>query len=131
MHMDKGGKGFWVHPFEVSATGVYRARTGGTEAIPVVKLPAKAGDTWSWGPRAGRVSTTFTVRAVDEAVDVPAGKFQAVCVEEVSKLDDEVTSTTRSWYAPEVGLVKSVASSGRGKVQDRVQVLKAFQRGTK
>lgn len=128
LHMDKGGRGYHVHPSEVAAGGVYRARTGGTEAIPVVKLPARVGDTWSPGPRAARVSTTFTVRAVDEAVEVPAGRFRAVCVEEVTKLGDEVLSTTKSWYAPDVGVVKSVTPSGGGR-PDRVQVLTAFKRG--
>jgi hypothetical protein len=129
MDMDKEGKGYRQHPFEVSATGVYRARTTGTEAIPVVKLPAKVGDAWSPRPWPTGVSMTFTVLAVDEAIEVPAGKFKAVCVEEVTKLGDEVMSTTKSWYAPDVGVVKSVTSFSGGKVKDRVQVLKAFKRG--
>jgi hypothetical protein len=129
MNMDKEGKKWWVHPSEVAATGVYRARTGGTEAIPIVKLPAKVGDTWSPGRWPAGISMTFTVLAVDETVEVPAGKFKAVCVQEVNKFRDEVMSSTKSWYAPEVGVVKSVTSDGRGNVKDRVQVLKVFKRG--
>jgi hypothetical protein len=132
MNMDKDGKSWWVHPFEVWTDGVYRSRTRGTEAIPVLKLPVKAGSTWSAriGPATGKgFLYTYTVRAVDEEIEVPAGKFKAICVEEATKLGDEDMSKTTSWYAPEVGLVKSVLSYSGGKVKDRVQVLKAFKRG--
>jgi hypothetical protein len=56
-------------------------------------------------------------------VEVPAGKFKALRVE--WKTDENVLALTATrWYAPGVGLVKEVTSSGGA---EQTQVLKSFR----
>jgi RNA polymerase sigma factor (sigma-70 family) len=111
----------------VSAKGVYLVEVAGkvhAEPLPLLKLPAKAGDSWTVEhqiPAAGPAQFTSTVSKV-EGVKVPAGTFQAIRVEEKTEQTNPPTTATR-WYAPGVGLVKMVASSGT--VEHSV-VLKSF-----
>jgi hypothetical protein len=67
----------------------------------------------------GSVKFTYTVSKVEE-VEVPAGKFKAIRVEE--KTDALLMSATR-WFAPGVGLVKMVTISGKN---EQIQVLKSY-----
>jgi hypothetical protein len=116
----------------VSDRGVRRLSVGGRD-LPadrwLVKVPARAGDTWTVeldNPPPGRppLKMAYTVRG-EEEVEVPAGKFKAVRVDAV--LDDPaVPAPVTSWYAPGVGLVRSVSKIGK---DDRVQVLKSFAAG--
>jgi hypothetical protein len=115
---------------EVSARGVFRLGTAGTELpkpLPLLKLPAKPGDTWESDPAAAKAGVGPTVYTVgkEEEVEVPAGKFRAIPVEAVRELKGRTFKST-SWYAPGVGLVKLVSSSG---ASERVQVLKSFTPG--
>jgi hypothetical protein len=118
----------------VTDLGLRRLSVGGRD-LPadrwLVKAPVKAGDTWTVeldNPPPGRppVKMTFTVRG-EEEVEVPAGKFKAVRVD--AALDEaRASAPVSSWYAPGVGLVKSVSKVGK---DDRVQVLKSFAAGKK
>jgi hypothetical protein len=99
---------------------------------PKLKLPAKAGDQWTYesdggdGPAGSK--TTHTV-AKEEEVEVPAGKFKALRVDsELTVVGLAVESTRRrsDWYAPRVGLVKSVINSGP---RESTMVLKSFTPG--
>lgn len=116
--------------FSVSEKGVTRIATSGRELpvpIPLLKLPAKPGDTWTWEPDAGGgppSKTTYTL-GKEEEIEVPAGKFRALRVESEQDLGGRVFKSTL-WYAPGVGLVKSVMNNG---ATDRVQVLKSFTPG--
>jgi hypothetical protein len=115
---------------DVSARGVYLVEFAGTvhaEAVPLLKLPAKAGDSWTVQrhiPGAHRgVPFTCTVGKVEE-VKVPAGTFKAIRVEERPDLDLRMSATR--WYAPGVGLVKEVTTSGKN---EQTKVLKAYTPG--
>jgi hypothetical protein len=118
--------------YEVSAAGVVRVAVGGglpDPPLPLLKLPAKAGDTWDWVVAGfdglkDPPKLTFTVRG-EEAVEVPAGKFQAVRVDRGSGRGP-FASTRSDWYAPGVGLVKSVEAFGG---TEKTSVLKAFTPG--
>jgi hypothetical protein len=126
-------KGRKVAPsqFSVSEKGVTRVATSGRELpvpMPLLKLPGKPGDTWTWEPDpagAAPRKTTYTL-GKEEEVEVPAGKFKALRVESELDLGGNVIKGTL-WYAPGVGLVKSVTSSGGGT--GRTQVLKSFTPG--
>jgi hypothetical protein len=61
----------------------------------------------------------------EEEVEVPAGKFKALRVEAEQELGANVFKSTL-WYAPGVGLVKSVTNTNG---TERVQVLKSFTPG--
>jgi hypothetical protein len=86
--------------------------TTGDEREPVLKFPAQAGDSWSWEVR-GRAYKR-TVKSLNETVTVGregATRVYADClaVEFSSTVDRDgatVTMTSRSLYAPGVGLVK-------------------------
>jgi hypothetical protein len=110
----------------VSDKGVRRLSAGGRdlrEPYWIVKLPVKAGDSWSvdQSPPPG-VRTTYTVHG-EEEVEVPAGKFKAIRVDSVTGGSDGKGFKGSFWYAPALGLVRSVTPVADG---DRVQSLKTF-----
>jgi hypothetical protein len=120
--------------FQVSAKGVFRL--GGAkgelgEPVPLLKLPAKEGETWTVerpgsfakGP-GGSNKATYTV-GKEEEVEVPAGKFKAIRVEMALELRGG-TLKSSTWYAAGVGIIKVVTPSGD---KERTQVLKSFTPG--
>jgi hypothetical protein len=126
---DVGGE---VHPMttvEVSDKGIFRVATAGRDLPtpnPLLKLPAKPGDTWEWeqegpGGAGPMVKTTYTV-GKEEEIEVPAGKFKAIPVEAVLDMNGRIMKTT-SWYAPGIGPVKTVSDSGTNQ---QTQVLKSI-----
>jgi RNA polymerase sigma factor (sigma-70 family) len=115
---------------DVSARGVYLVEFAGkvhAEPVPLLKLPAKAGDSWTVErqiPAAGVATFTYTVAKVEE-VKVPAGTFQAIRVEE--RTDPKILRMTATyWYAPGVGQVKAVTSTS---TLEQIQVLKSYTPG--
>jgi hypothetical protein len=116
---------------DVTAAGLTRVRSGGRATdppMPVLKVPAKAGDAWEWEAKTadGRPPHKVKVKVVgEEEVEVPAGTFRAVRVEVE---EEEWGRTTRSeaWYAPKVGLVKRVFHR---ETLEQVQVLQSFTPG--
>src|SRR5262245_61995577 len=72
---------------DVSAQGVTLVRRAGREVDPpmlLLKLPAKAGDQWEWeAKKADGLPKKVTFKlAGEEEVEVPAGKFKAIRVEQ-------------------------------------------------
>jgi DUF3108-like len=127
-----GGKTALPSQFSVSEKGVTRIATSGRDLpvpIPLLNLTTKPGDTWTYEPDTGggggpaRITTYRMGR--EEMVEVPAGKFKALRVESEQQLGANVYKATL-WYAPGVGLVKSVSISGD---TERTQVLKSFTPG--
>jgi len=120
---------------EVSEKGVIRVGTADRDLPtprPLLKLPAKPGDQWTYELRAPdgaeQPRTTYTVGKVEE-VEVPAGKFQAIRVDSVMTLPGAAVEPTirgSAWYAPGVGLIKSVSDAGG---RERIQVLRSFTPG--
>ena len=96
---------------EIEKDCVYLPTTG-EEREPVLKFPAQTGDTWSWEVR-GRMYKR-TVKSLNETVTVGREGSTRVypdclAVEFSSTVDRDgvpVTMTSRSLYAPGVGLVK-------------------------
>jgi hypothetical protein len=96
---------------EIEKDCVYLPTTG-EEREPVLKFPAQTGDTWSWEVR-GRLYKR-TVKSLNETVTVGREGSTRVypdclAVEFSSTVDRDgvpVTMTSRSLYAPGVGLVK-------------------------
>jgi hypothetical protein len=81
-----------------------------------LKNPPATGATWSWkGKGMLGVDIDESNQVIgSEAVEVPAGKFQATKVE--SKVNQGGTLVTRTyWYANWVGLVKSMTDTGSVK----------------
>jgi hypothetical protein len=116
---------------DVTASGLTRVRSGGRATdppMPVLKVPAKAGDAWEWEATKadGEPAQKVKVKVLgEEEVEVPAGKFRAVRVE-VEEEERGRTTRSEAWYAPKVGLVKRVFHRG---TFDQVQVLQSFTPG--
>lgn len=110
---------------EVTAKSVERQVTAPMKAAvlrPVIKLPARAGDTWVWQPEGEAGGKETCTVAEPEEIAVPAGRFKAVRLTNVQSLGGlEIKST--HWHAAGVGLVRMESGDGDAK---RVQVLKAF-----
>ncbi len=111
----------------VSKNGVYEVEVGGEKFDPprcVLKLPAKAGDTWKRKrPDSDELEGTATVACAEE-VETPAGKYQAI------RVDWEITSAGRMqrasfWYAPRVGMVKNSFKTDDGDDEAVLQSFKA------
>lgn len=94
---------------------------GGLTALnpprPLLKLPPRSGQTWSWSP----ADSAFELRIADrwigeETVRVPAGTFRAWKLETVTTGEDsEIRAFT--WYAPGVGMVRTERKGRRGDQQ--------------
>ena len=85
---------------------------------PTVFMPAApaVGDHWKPDDLYPLLDETATVVAMGMRVRVPAGVFaNALEVEETSEVDEDKPET--KWYAPDVGLVKTV---GRGNALELV-----------
>jgi hypothetical protein len=114
-----------VTVYEVADKGLARVTSGGKdlpEPVVMLKLPAKTGETWTRGDSATK--TTLTT-GKEEEVEVPAGKFRAIPVTAEFDRGGQPTKTT-VWYAPEVGMVKTVTTAGG---IDIAHVLKSFTPG--
>ena len=116
--------------YEVTTSGIFLVAYDGKD-LPArrecLRLPTRAGDTWSWEQTAPGVlpsKQTWTVVG-EEDVEVPAGKFRAVRVE--GKLESKAPTLVGSyWYAPGVGQVKSEIMTSTGL---QTTVLKSFKPG--
>ncbi len=111
----------FVTMYEVSAKGVFRVAIDGSalaEPVPLLKLPARPGDTW-------KTATGTATVGKEEEIEVPAGKFKAVPVTTERELAGRTLKTT-TWLAPDVGVIKRVST-----VNDinTVNVLKSFTPG--
>ena len=112
---DYPGANPYVTTIAVSGEGLFRVAVSGRDLakpILLLKLPAKVGTKWELDGGA-RYEVTK-----EEEVEVPAGKFRAVRVEQVNG-----DSTTTLWFAPSAGLVKMSLDGGP------VTVLKEFKPG--
>ncbi|MBA4067859.1 MAG: hypothetical protein C0501_29995 [Isosphaera sp.] len=122
--VDDGGMVFGTK-VSVSDKGLYLVdtRDGDLDSpLPLLKLPAKAGDKWEVSvDRPKKLTGVVTVAGVEE-VKVPAGAYTAVRVEWKYTLDGASQSRTY-WYAPGVGLVKQ---HSRTKDLESELALKAF-----
>src|SRR5207253_6013757 len=98
--------------------GVYRLAGNGMKVDPpvlVLKLPPRKGDRWKIDSKVAGLTVQGTLAVAEEAVAVPAGKYQAVSVHsDDMKLDGKAVTITQ-WFAPGVGLVKQVADFGGKK----------------
>jgi len=114
----KGGKEVRVQKLAVSRRGIlWLENSSGSYDTPywLLKAPVRPKEEWAFttsGPGIANAKGTMTVAGVED-VQVPAGKFSAVRVEQKVTVigtggvpDFDFSQTF--WYAPDVGLVKWV-----------------------
>jgi hypothetical protein len=94
--------------------------------LPILKLPAKAGNAWEQEPGGPTRSIThYTIAAEADEVEVPAGKFVAVRVD-TTQSPGKDGAIISYWYARGVGVVKW-ARTDIGSIH--FGVLKSFEPG--
>jgi hypothetical protein len=129
----KAGIEEWQSTFRVSRAGLDMLASGGVtyeQPLPFLKAGAKAGDEWEYTYTRHPTAFRNHLKVVGpESVEVPAGKFKAV------RVDQSATSSpfgvanpntlpieSSCWYAPGVGMVREVW-------QAQETTLKSFSRG--
>jgi len=89
--------------------GIYRHSYQGVDVDPpilIMQLPVKKGDTWTSKFKImGQELSASMKTEGEEKVTVPAGKYDAVVISmEMELMGQKITS--KSWFAPNVGIVK-------------------------
>jgi hypothetical protein len=117
--------------FEASGTGVVLVATNGNSLAtprPYLRLPAKAGSSWTWDQEEPGVAPAKITRTVAgwEEIEVPAGRFRPLKVETKLETPRAPTLTGTYWFAAGVGEVKAVLNTSIG---EQTIVLKSFTPG--
>src|SRR5262249_31201251 len=99
----------------VSAEGIYQVALDGklrVPPLPLLKLPPKVGQRWEivFNRQGKATRAEFHVGA--EAVEVPAGKYEAVTLHGAFREGDARTLAFTYWFAAGVGPVKQVVRGG-------------------
>lgn len=83
----------------------------------LLKLPPRAGQTWSWSPENSVFDLKITSKWVgEETIKVAVGTFRAWKLQTVTAGEDtEITAMT--WYGPGVGPVRTERKGHRGERQ--------------
>jgi len=81
---------------------------------PQLKLPPRAGQTWSWSP----TDSAFDLKIVEkwigeESIKTPAGTYKAWKMQTVTTGED-FSLTSFTWYAPGIGVVRNERKGHRG-----------------
>jgi hypothetical protein len=110
----------------VTADGVYRASFSGTKPekpVLFLKLPPKAGDTWTVDTKALNEPLKGTFKIAQEPeVKVPAGTYKNVVVVSSSDLDaNGLKFQLTSYFAEKVGLIKEIIDVGGQKTTIELQ----------
>jgi hypothetical protein len=116
IHRDYPGSTPYVTTIAVTDEGLFRVAVGDqpvAKPIQLLKTPPKVGTKWE-SDAGGRYEVTK-----EEDVEVPAGKYKAVRVEQVNG-----DQTTTLWFAPTVGLIKMTTAGS-----ELVTLLKEFKAG--
>ncbi len=98
--------------------GLYRLTAEDMEIRPALcflKLPFKAGDTWTVKGSAGDLPVEGTFTAAEEEVAVPAGKYRTATATCPDLRIGKARMALKYWFAPGVGMVKQ-----RLQIGDRV-----------
>jgi hypothetical protein len=84
---------------------------------PLMKLPPRLGQTWSWSPAESLFELKITSKWIgEETIKVPAGTYKAWKLQTITTGENSEI-TTFAWYAPGVGAVRSERKGHRGDRQ--------------
>ena len=116
-----GGSTF-IELMKQDETGVYRyAEQKGEQAPPSLitpmechlKFPVAEGSSWNMATKLGNstVNISLTIESLSDEVKVPAGTFKdCVKIKQVGENDAGTSVMGYEWYAPKVGVVKSLVT---------------------
>jgi hypothetical protein len=116
-----GGATF-IELMKQDETGVYRyAEQKGEQAPPSLitpmechlKFPIAEGSSWNMATKLGNstVNVSLTIESLSDEVKVPAGTFKdCVKIKQAGENDAGTSVMGYEWYAPKVGVVKSLVT---------------------
>ena len=116
-----GGATF-IELMKQDETGVYRyAEQKGESAPPSLitpmechlRFPIAEGSSWNMAAKVGNstVNLSLTIESLSDEVKVPAGTFKdCIKVKQVGENDAGTSVMGYEWYAPKVGVVKSIVT---------------------
>jgi hypothetical protein len=116
-----GGSTF-IELMKQDNTGIYRyAEQKGEKAPPSLitpmechlKFPIAKGSSWNMATKLGNstVNVRLTIESLSDEVKVPAGTFKdCVKIKQVGENDAGMSVMGYEWYAPKVGVVKSLVT---------------------
>jgi hypothetical protein len=115
-----GGSTF-IELMKQDETGTYRyAEQKGEQAPPILitpmechlKFPVAQGSSWNMAARLGHstVNITLTIESLSDEVTVPAGNFKDCVKVKQAGENGAMSVLGYEWYAPRVGVVKSVVT---------------------
>ena len=116
-----GGATF-IELMKQDETGVYRyAEQKGEQAPPSLitpmechlRFPIAEGSSWNMAAKLGNntVNVSLTIESLSEEVKVPAGTFKdCVKIKQAGENDAGTSVMGYEWYAPKVGVVKSLVT---------------------
>lgn len=116
-----GGSTF-IELMKQDETGVYRyAEQKGEQAPPSLitpmechlRFPIAEGSSWRMAAKLGKstVNVSLTIESLSDEVKVPAGTFKdCIKIKQVGENDAGTSVMGYEWYAPKVGVVKSIVT---------------------
>jgi len=105
-----------VYRYAYSTTGSAAEDKPATPPVRFLKLPPKKGDTWEVNSKCGNDTIKGTLKAGEETVSVPAGKYEAL-TSSCDKMSAGGTDIALTYYfAQNVGVVRQVIEAGGQKV---------------
>jgi hypothetical protein len=141
---DLGGHVF-IEFMERDDAGIYRyaeqvGETGSPSLVTPkechLKFPIAEGNNWTMTTKLGNspVNVTLTIESVSESVKVPAGTYRdCLKIKQVGSNDAGTSVIGYEWYAPKVGIVKSMvtikqkAKDGATVSENRTYQLQSFK----
>lgn len=114
-----------------TADGIFRYRNNRQDITPPVcllKYPARSGEKWSGDLTVGTDKGKYHAEAIEEAIEVKAGKFKAMRVTLKVESPREGTVTTSYWWVPNIGFVRQTVDTPRLNV---IMELETFAPGKK
>jgi len=116
-----GGSTF-IELMKKDETGIYRyAEQKGENAPPSLitpmechlRFPVAEGSSWKMATKLGNstVNVSLTIESLSDEVKVPAGTFKdCIKIKQVGENDGGASVMGYEWYAPKVGVVKSIVT---------------------
>lgn len=98
-----------VEHVAVQADGIYRYQANKKKLDPplcILKLPAKAGDSWMVNSTIGETKASGKFKLTEEEVEVPAGKYKTMKATSHGFKIGTRPLTIIYWYTPGTGIVK-------------------------
>jgi hypothetical protein len=135
----------WYELMENNGKGIYRDAEQKSEQAPPalvtpkechLKFPLSRGNSWTMTTKIGphQVPVNLSIDSVSEKVTVPAGSFKdCVQVKQEGQSADGTSVLGYEWYAPKVGVVKSIVTikqktkDGKVTTENRTYILQSFK----